>query len=199
MQDKKIARERFGLDMNNPELSDTPRRVVDMYEAMFSGNCKDIKEFFGRPLPTEHSEMSCFRIPVVSLCPHHLMPFIGHVFIAVIPDKTIIGFSKYMSAVKCLARRPILQEDLASKLADAINDTLKPIGIMVVVKAMHMCTIVPGVYDYDNGIVQQPQFQASTQALRGLFKKSAKGLSSDAARQEALIIMDNMERQGVVG
>jgi GTP cyclohydrolase I len=187
-----IFMKNMGLDTKNPELYETPRRVVDMYEAMLSGKKVDIKQFFNRPLPTKHSEMTVFSaIPCVSLCPHHLMPFFGKVYIAYIPDKQIVGFSKYESAVRALSRQAILQETFTSKLADTIDGCIKPIGVMVVVRAFHTCTCVPGIYDYDTGVVKEQMMWTTTSALRGLFLHDLPNLSysSISARNEALALM----------
>jgi GTP cyclohydrolase I len=176
----------MGLDITNGELEDTPRRVVDMFEAMFSGSCTSPEKFLDRPLPTSNDDLSVFKVPFVSLCPHHLMPFVGTCYLAIIPDGKIIGFSKYMSLVKCVARKPILQEQLANDIANLIDNAIHPTGVMVIIKGTHLCTIVPGVYDFDSGIVQQPEFNATTSVVRGLFRKDnkSKGLSAQAARAE---------------
>lgn len=180
----------MGLDIQDKELHDTPRRVVDSLKALISEQNTDISQFFDRPLPTKHSEMVVFNnIKFVSVCPHHLMPFFGKAYIAYIPDRLIAGFSKFPSAVQALARRPILQETFTSTLADVIEDKLNPIGVMVIVIATHTCTVVPGEYDYNSGVVQQPLCQVATSAVRGLFAKDIPPYSREAARNEALNLM----------
>jgi GTP cyclohydrolase I len=180
----------LGLNTKDPEMKDTPRRVVDMYQTLLSGRQVDISKFFDRPLPTKHSEMTILKdMSFVSLCPHHLQMYMGKVHIAFIPDQTIIGLSKFPSAVKALARQPILQETFTSVLADTIDKALQPIGVMVIVEAQHLCTTVPGMYDYECGTVSKPDFWTITSALRGLFLKPKKGYSSESARQEALTLI----------
>lgn len=181
----------LGIDVNDPEFSETPRRVYDMYKALIKKD-EAISRYFKRTLPTKHHEMITFNgIPFVGVCPHHLQLYVGKTYIAYIPNGKIVGFSKFSSAVKELSRVPQLQETFTSKLADTIHTMLEPIGTMVVVKAMHMCTAVPGVYDYNCGVVETPTLVNVTSALRGLFLHEIEGQpwSSAAARNEALQLM----------
>ncbi len=132
-----------------PEIEETPRRIVDLYKDMTEGLNIDIKTFFSRPLPTKHNQMIAFRgIEYVSMCEHHMWPFTGRVYIAYIPNDKIVGFSKFISAVRAVSRRPQLQERMTGELSEAIEECLKPKGSMVLIEGHHTCMCVGGRYDY---------------------------------------------------
>ena len=166
---------------NNPELKETPRRLADLYHDMTEGLKIDIKQFF-RPLPSQHDQMIVVKdIEFISMCQHHWWPFFGRVHIAYIPNGTIIGLSKFHSAVRALARRPQLQERLTTELADAINNALKPKGVMVIVEARHTCMMVGGRFDY--GMPAHTNSITKTSVVKGVF------LIFEAPRMEALSLI----------
>lgn len=154
--------------MDNPELKETPRRLVDLYHDMTEGVRMDVEKFFERTLPSEHNEMVIVKdIEFVSMCEHHFWPFFGRVHIAYVPQNKIVGLSKFHSAVRCLARRPQLQERMTSELANAINKCLQPKGVMVIVEGTHTCMMVGGRYDY--GMPAHTSSSTTTSAVRGVF------------------------------
>ncbi|MCK5293991.1 MAG: GTP cyclohydrolase I FolE, partial [Arcobacteraceae bacterium] len=116
-------------------------------------------------------------IEFYSTCEHHLLPIIGRVHVAYIPDGKVVGLSKIPRVVNVFARRMQIQEQLTEQIADAIMDTIAPKGVAVVVQARHMCMEMRGVEKICSSTV--------TSALRGLFKKDKK------TKDEFLSIVSN--------
>jgi GTP cyclohydrolase I len=168
----------IGLKMY-PELEETPRRIVDLYRDMMKGMDVDVNQFFARPLPTQHDQLIAFDgIEFVSMCEHHMWPFMGKAYIAYIPNGKIIGFSKFISAVRAVARRPQLQERMTTQLSDAIEKCLQPKGSMVVLKAQHSCMTIGGRYDW--GFPAHTGTNSITSMCKGVF------LNFEAPRNEVL-------------
>jgi GTP cyclohydrolase I len=84
-------------------------------------------------------------IEIYSMCEHHLIPFIGKAHVAYIPDLYITGLSKIARVVEIFARRLQVQERLTMQIKDAINNTLKPLGVAVVIEAQHLCMSMRGI------------------------------------------------------
>lgn len=95
----------------------------------------------------EGAELVVVRdIEFYSLCEYHLLPFFGRVHIAYLPDKTILGLSKFGRIVDMFARRLQVQERLTTEIADAVIETLQPKGVVVVAEASHLCMMMRGVH-----------------------------------------------------
>lgn len=154
----------IGEDPDRPGLVETPRRVADMYEEIFSGMCEDPSVHLKVFSETPSDDMVTVRdIPLHSMCEHHLLPFIGVAHIAYIPqDGRVIGLSKLARIVNNFARRPQLQERLTAQIADFLETELSPRGVAVVVEAEHLCMTMRGVRA--SGATTQ------TTALRGVMK-----------------------------
>ena len=123
----------------------------------------------------DHDEMIMVKdIPLYSMCEHHLVPFIGKAHVAYIPneDGRITGLSKLVRLVEAYARRPQVQEQLTSQIADELVESLQPRGVLVVIEAEHLCMSMRGV--------QKPGTTTVTSAVRGLFREN------QATRAEAL-------------
>ena len=84
-------------------------------------------------------------IEIYSMCEHHMIPFIGKAHVAYIPDKYITGLSKIARVVEIYARRLQVQERLTMQIKDAINNTLNPLGVAVVIEAQHLCMSMRGI------------------------------------------------------
>ena len=154
----------IGEDPKRQGLVDTPRRVAEMYAELFMGLTIDPKEELTVGFEEGHREMVMLRdIPFYSMCEHHLLPFYGVVHIGYIPDSDgrVVGISKLARVVEIIARRPQIQERMTTQIADAIMDGLKPSGVVVVVKAEHLCMVMRGV--------KKPGSNIITSALRGSF------------------------------
>jgi GTP cyclohydrolase I len=157
--------EAIGEDPTREGLRDTPRRVAEMYEELFSGLNSDPAEHLAVGFEEHHKEMIVLRdIPFNSVCEHHLLPFVGKAHVGYIPAGRIVGLSKLARVVEGFARRPQLQERLTSQIADAITDAIQPRGVGVVIEAQHFCMIVRGV--------KKPGSVMVTSAMRGLFRSN---------------------------
>ena len=191
---RKLVRElleAIGENPDDPELKETPRRIADMYKLCLKGKHVDPRQFLKRTLPTEHSELIATKgIKFFSLCPHHLLPWFGKVYIAYIPRGKIIGLSKFISLVEALSQRLQLQETFTSTIADLIWEELKPLGVMVVVKALHTCTFIRGRYDYS--VMSRNEMITVTSALRGVFRWH------EAPRNEALRLFFGGDRDDTI-
>ncbi|MEK6727438.1 MAG: GTP cyclohydrolase I FolE [Candidatus Omnitrophota bacterium] len=183
MDKKKIEKairdilEAIGENPKKKDLLDTPRRVAEMYEEIFAGIKQDPQAQLEVILDQKHNEIVLLKgIPLYSTCEHHLLPFIGRAHIAYIPKNgRVTGLSKLARVVDILSRRPQVQERLTTQIAEIIMHKLKPMGVMVVIEAEHLCMSMRGV--------RKPGAQTVTSAVRGIFKENQK------TRSEALSLM----------
>lgn len=153
----------LGLDLKDPNLAETDRRVAKMYIEMFKG-LEEEAEPKVTTFPNEegysHMVMET-KIPFYSMCAHHLVPFYGHAHIAYIPRDQILGLSKFARILELYAKRPQLQERLTEQVVKYLEDKLHPLGAMVVIEARHLCVEMRGV--------KKPGAVTVTSALRGIF------------------------------
>ncbi|QOP42300.1 GTP cyclohydrolase I FolE [Sulfurimonas marina] len=164
----KMMMQHVGEDPTREGLLDTPKRVRKAYEFIYGGYKEDPKEILSKALFTSsNDEMVLVKdIEFYSTCEHHLLPIIGRVHVAYIPDGKVVGLSKIPRVVNVFARRMQIQEQLTEQIADAIMDTIEPKGVAVVVQARHMCMEMRGVEKINS--------TTTSSALRGLFKKDDK-------------------------
>ena len=156
----------LGDDPSRDGLRDTPRRIAEMYEEIFGGLSIDPTEYLNVGFEVAHDEMVILReIPFYSMCEHHFLPFHGEAHVGYVPDGRVVGISKLARVVEGFARRPQIQEQLTSQVAEAIMDTLKPDGVAVVIEAEHLCMTMRGV--------KKPGSRMVTSAMRGQFKRSS--------------------------
>jgi GTP cyclohydrolase I len=160
--------EHLGEDPKREGLVKTPSRVAKSLQFLTEGYNQDPKEILNQALFTSsNDEMVVVRdIEFYSMCEHHLLPIIGRVHVAYIPDGKVVGLSKIPRIVNVFARRLQIQEQMTEQIADAILDTIKPKGVAVVVHARHMCMEMRGVQKINSTTVSS--------ALRGLFKSDQK-------------------------
>lgn len=147
-------------------LVETPRRMADMYEELFSGIHVDPTSLLTTGFEEEkHKEMVIVKdIPFASLCEHHLMPFHGTAHVGYIPQGRIVGISKIARLVETLSRRPQVQERLTSQIADLLMQGLRARGAAVVIEAAHLCMTIRGV--------KKPGSRVVTSATRGIFREN---------------------------
>ncbi len=158
----RLILEGIGEDLNREGLVDTPARIGRMYEELCAGMNMDATEHLEKTFSVTNSGMVVERdIVFYSMCEHHMLPFYGKAHIAYIPDGKVVGLSKLARTVEVYARRLQIQEQMTAQIADAIMDTLKPKGVMVVIEAEHMCMTMRGV--------KKPGSQTHTVATRGAF------------------------------
>jgi GTP cyclohydrolase I len=167
--------EAIGEDPERDGLRDTPVRVARMYAEIASGLHEDPSEHLTVTFDSSHDEMVMVRdIPLYSLCEHHFVPFSGKAHVAYIPGKDgrITGLSKIARLVEGDSRRPQVQEQLTVQIAEAMEQTLAPRGVMVIIEAEHLCMSMRGV--------QKAGSTTVTSAVRGLFRENI------STRQEAM-------------
>ncbi|MBA3360121.1 MAG: GTP cyclohydrolase I FolE [Acidimicrobiia bacterium] len=167
----------IGEDPEREGLVETPTRVARMYTELFEGVHRDpgdeVDAFFGEE---HYQEIVMVKdIAFNSLCEHHLLPFIGKAHVAYIPDGQVTGLSKLARLVEGFARRPQMQERLTAQVADALMDRLKPMGVLVVVEAEHLCMTMRGI--------KKPGAVTVTSAVRGTMA------TNPATRAEALSLL----------
>ena len=151
----------------DPNLVDTDRRVAKMYLEIFSGLDEGTRPRLTTFPNDEHytSMVMEKEIPFYSMCAHHFVPFYGHGHIAYIPNERIVGLSKLPRLLDFFARRPQLQERLTEQVARVLEEELKPLGVMVVIEARHLCVEMRGV--------RKPGSVTVTSAIRGVFRQKA--------------------------
>jgi GTP cyclohydrolase I len=166
----------IGEDPEREGLKDTPARVARMYlNELSTGVSCDLGDVLNATFDEPHDQLVIVKdIPFHSLCEHHMVPFTGRAHIGYIPDGRVVGLSKLARVVECASRALTIQERLTNDIADAIENTLKPQGVIVVLKDVeHMCMTMRGV--------RKAGSVTTTSAIRGVFFDPIKG---PAAREE---------------
>jgi GTP cyclohydrolase I len=129
-------------------LLDTPKRVAKAYRELFSGYEKAPEDVLSRTF----SEVAGYKDMVIvkdiefhSHCEHHMVPFHGKAHVAYIPDKGVLGLSKMARLVDLYARRLQTQETMTAQIAHALDESLRPKGVAVMIEAEHMCMAMRGI------------------------------------------------------
>lgn len=137
----------IGEDKDREGLVKTPMRVAKSLQFLTQGYQQDPAEIIRSAMFREdYRQMVIVKdIDFYSMCEHHMLPFFGKVHVAYIPNKYIVGLSKIPRVVEVFARRLQVQERLTTQIKDCINDTLHPLGVMVVIEASHLCMQMRGV------------------------------------------------------
>lgn len=168
---KKAVRDILEAVGENPKregLKYTPQRVANMYKEILCGIDKnpalELKILKGH----DFDEVVLVKdVPFYSLCEHHILPFHGKVHVAYVPEgNRIVGISKLPRVVEILSRRLQIQERLTSQIADVINETIKPKGVMVIVEAEHLCVTMRGIKKSGSTV--------KTSVVRGIFRENEK-------------------------
>ena len=164
----KAILELLGEDPEREGLLKTPERVAKAWQFLTQGYEQNGETIVRSAVFTEpYSQMVLVKdIELFSLCEHHMLPFIGKAHVAYIPNGRITGLSKIARVVETYARRLQVQERLTEQIRDCIQDSLKPLGVAVVIEAMHTCMSMRGV-EKSNAIT-------TTSAFSGIFLKSDK-------------------------
>jgi len=175
----------IGEDPDREGLIKTPLRVINAMRDHFSGYNQDPRKF----LENTFSEVEGYNelvvvsdIEVHSHCEHHMVPFVGKAHVAYIPDGRVLGLSKIARVVDAYAKRLQVQEKLTAQIADAINDTLQPQGVAVILKCRHFCMCYRGV--------KKTESWTTTSKLHGLF------MSNPSTRMELFTLLSMSHTSG---
>ena len=152
----------LGEDPDREGLLKTPMRVAKAMQFLTQGYTQDAHEVLRQALFREdYSQMVIVKdIDFFSLCEHHMLPFYGKAHVAYIPNGYITGLSKIARVVDIYAHRLQVQERLTLQIKQCIQDTLHPLGVMVVVEARHMCMQMRGV-EKQNSITTTSEFSGA--------------------------------------
>jgi GTP cyclohydrolase I len=174
--------EALGEDPEREGLAGTPERVARFYEEVFEGIHLDPGEVVDAFFGDEHYQeiVMVKEIPFYSMCEHHFVPFHGQAHVAYMPDGRVTGLSKLARLVEGYARRPQMQERLTAQVADALNERLDPLGVLVVVEAEHLCMSMRGV--------RKPGALTVTSAVRGVMQ------TNPSTRSEAMSLLFGTHR-----
>ena len=158
----------LGEDPEREGLQKTPERVAKAMQFLTQGYFQDGETIIKSALFEEpYDHMVIVKdIELFSLCEHHMLPFIGKAHVAYIPDGKITGLSKIARVVETYARRLQVQERLTEQIRDCIQDSLHPLGVAVVIEAMHTCMSMRGV--------QKTNAITTTSAFSGAFMNDAR-------------------------
>ena len=168
---KKVIQELLIAIGENPEregLKETPDRVARMYEEILSGYREDAQSLLKVLKGENFDEIVLVKdIPFYSLCEHHLLPFHGKAHVGYIPqDNRITGISKLVRVVEVFSKRLQLQERLTTQIAEAIEKSIRPKGVIVIIEAEHLCMTMRGV--------KKPGSKVKTSVVRGIFRENEK-------------------------
>ena len=159
--------EGIGEDPNREGLVETPARIARMYEEICGGMYEDAKLHLQKTFSVQANDIVVEKdIPFYSMCEHHMLPFYGKAHVAYIPNGKVTGLSKIARTVEVYAKRLQLQENLTGQIAQAMMDSLQPLGVMVMLEAEHMCMTMRGI--------KKPGSQTVTVAMRGCFESDEK-------------------------
>ncbi len=158
----------LGEDPDREGLVKTPVRVAKSLQFLTQGYAQNGTEIIRSAMFDEkYRQMVLVKdIELYSMCEHHMLPFIGKCHVAYIPDGKITGLSKIARIVETFARRLQVQERLTVQVRDCIQEALHPLGVAVVIEAMHTCMSIRGV--------QKSNAVTTTSAFSGLFLSSAR-------------------------
>jgi GTP cyclohydrolase I len=157
---------KVGEDPSREGLLKTPERAAKAMQFLTHGYDMDAEAILrGAMFHEDYSEMVIVKdIEVYSLCEHHMLPFFGKAHVAYIPNGKIVGLSKIPRVIDVFARRLQVQERLTHEVLHAIQNTLEPLGVAVVIEASHMCMMMRGV--------QKQNSVTTTSAFTGEFEKN---------------------------
>lgn len=137
----------IGEDPDREGLLKTPERVAKAMQFLTHGYDLNPEEILRSAMFKEdYKQMVIVKdIEIYSMCEHHMLPFIGKAHVAYIPNGYIVGLSKIPRIVDAFARRLQVQERLTTQIKECIHNTLKPLGVAVVIEAEHLCMRMRGI------------------------------------------------------
>ena len=159
--------ESLGLDLRDPNLEGTDRRVARAYQELLRGLQPDAEPMLSS-FPNDGGHRGIVvvaHIPFYAICAHHFLPFFGTVNVGYVPGARLLGLSKFARVVDFYARRPQLQERMTEQIASHLDERLSPAGVIVSVEGRHMCMEMRGI--------SAPGVLTSTLATRGTLNDPA--------------------------
>jgi GTP cyclohydrolase I len=168
----------MGDDPDREGLAETPARYVRALEEHFAGYAQNPADYLGRAFQEVqgYDELVLVTdIEVYSHCEHHVVPFVGKAHVGYIPNGKVVGLSKLARVVDVFAKRLQVQEKLTVQIAQAIEESVAPQGVAVVLQCQHFCMCYRGI--------KKPGSWTTTSRLRGIF------LHDSAARMELLTLL----------
>ena len=167
MEGVRLLLEGIGEDPMREGLLETPQRIARMYQEIFAGLTQSPAQPLSKTFHTKQADLVLEKdIQFYATCEHHLLPFYGKAHVAYVPQGKVAGLSKLARTVEVFAGRLQIQERMTVQIADAIMDSLKPKGVMVMAQAEHMCMTMRGV--------KKPGSCTVTIAARGEFERDEK-------------------------
>jgi GTP cyclohydrolase IA len=154
-----------GDDPDREGLRDTPQRVIDAFDEWYAGYREDPMTYLKRTFEDVqgYDDIVMLRdIDVESHCEHHMAPFMGRACVAYMPTDKVVGISKLARVVEIYAKRLQTQETMTAQIAHAIDESLAPAGVAVMIDAKHMCMTTRGVH--------HPEVATITTMFTGVFK-----------------------------
>jgi GTP cyclohydrolase I len=159
------------FDWDGEDVQDTPRRFIKMLRELTDAS----ERWSFTTFESDSREMVIVKnIRFVSLCSHHLAPFVGVCHVGYIPDGKIAGLSKLARQVQTAAKMPSVQEELTTAIADTFDDILSPDGVIVIMKAHHSCMSLRGALAHEAETI--------TSAVRGVFYTNVRGVKEEFIR-----------------
>lgn len=158
--------ELLGEDVQREGLIKTPERVSKAMQFLMQGYEQNPEEILKSAMFTEnYRQMVIVKdIDFYSMCEHHMLPFFGKAHVAYIPNHNITGLSKIARIVEVFARRMQVQERMTTQIKECIQNTLNPMGVMVIIEAQHLCMQMRGV--------QKQHSITTTSDFTGVFEKA---------------------------
>lgn len=156
----------LGEDAQREGLVKTPTRVGEAMQFLTQGYMQNAEDILrGALFEEDYRQMVVVKdIPFYSLCEHHMLPFFGKAHVAYIPNGKITGLSKIARVVDVFAHRLQVQERMTTQIKDCIQQTLNPLGVMIVIEAEHLCMQMRGV--------QKPHAVTTTSDFTGAFNRA---------------------------
>ncbi len=141
-----------GDDPEREGLKDTPKRVIEAYREWFAGYDQSPEDELQRTFEDVNGYddiVMLKKIDVESHCEHHIAPFLGKAYVAYLPTDAVVGISKIARVVEIFAKRLQTQETMTAQIAEALNASLAPRGVAVLIDAEHQCMSTRGVHHKD--------------------------------------------------
>lgn len=145
-----ILGEGLGLEVSDPNLFETPKRILRMWNSMFVNNNVEFEGATVFPNEKGYDQLVIKKnIPVASMCSHHFMPFFGVAHFGYLPDKSFVGLSKITRIAKHYCKRPQIQEALTHEIITKFDDLVNPKWSMLILKCKHTCSSIRGAESGD--------------------------------------------------